>query len=249
MKKILRILSVLLVGTILNIQCVTAREPDVTKIANKKTKKEIGSKIKVLFDDQSIEVLSIESFNFLKVFSNYKLLRIFIYPRILEHVVLPGGPSYGMFAYDGDKLLYLNKDNNNLGEILWEEKHISKVDRTPETLAMALILCKISYGQTNYFPVNNIQDISDYEKDESAFGEYVVDHEKIEKHKDVIASPHWEDKGKTKDLVFYVLSGWMHEINTLLKITASFDKQSSYIEIKKEVVQDKVFKQTPYMMY
>lgn len=249
MKKILRILSVLLVGTILNIQCVAAQEPDVVEIADEKTKEEIGSRIKVLFDNQSIEVLSIESFNFLKVFSNYKLLRIFIYPSILEHVVLPGGPGYGMFAYDGDKLLYLNKDNNNLEEILWEEKHISEVDRTAKTLAIALILCKISHGQTNYFPVNNIRDISDYGKDGSAFGEYVVDRKKRKKYRKILASPRWEDKDKTKDLVFYVLSGWMHEMNTLLKITASFDKQSSYIEIKKEVVEDKVFKQTPDMIY
>lgn len=222
---------------------------EITKIADPEIKEDITVKIRELFQNQKIEIEQIESLDDLRIFHNYKLLRIFVHPWVLEHVSLPDGPSYGMFAYNKEKLLYLNHDNNNLANILWEEKFISAKDFKPQTVAEVLILCQIPERQVFSDLVNSIQDVLDYEKGKDSIEGYVVDKEKLRKYKDTIVPPHWEDKEKTEDLVFFVLSGWMHKTKNLIRIIATFDKYSPSLTIRKEILEDNIFKEIPDIKY
>ena len=212
-------------------------------------KMKIADKLRDLFGNRAIEVKKIEEIGDLNVFQNYRLLRIYVTQGdLLENADLADGTSYGMFAYHDDTLLYLNRSNKNLENILWEERHGSVRDMSPKDLAQVLILCKLSEQQTRNQLIRSNRDVYNFEKKKDLRG-YVVHRGRLNRHKGVIAPPRWRNAGRFEELTFFALSGWMHQITNLVKITVLFDKDDSAMTIDEYVLEPRVFKRTPKIAY
>ena len=91
------------------------------------------------------------------------------------------------------------------------------------------------------------EDILSYEKDDPPG--YVVNKEKLARHKRSIDKPRWESRGSSQILTFYILWGWMHDVQELSKVTASFDRSSANVSIKKEILESKIFDEVPDIIY
>jgi len=228
-----------------------ARAADIERdrrITDESIKRDVQTKLVKLFPKQHAVLLrDIYEIN-LPVFRDYKLLRVSVSEMgILEHPILPDGGSLGMFAYGRNKLLYLNRMNDNLENILWQERS-GRVDLIkPEVLAHAIILCKISQRGFLSHLLASADDITAYEKNQDTDGGYVVDAEKFRRYANKIVKPRWQINGSRKELTFYILSGWMHIVQELAKITTSFE--FSRMGLKKDVLESKVFKEVPEIYY
>jgi hypothetical protein len=209
-----------------------------------KSKADIVKKLRGLLKNNAVRVEEIMADYESDIFNNYQLLRITVSSRGLEHSRLPTFQTYGMFAYGKGKLLYLNHANTNFEQLLWEERKTRAADLDPERLAKAFLLCKVREGNTRYPLVKDVRDILDYETKG-----YTVDREKLHRYRNTITAPHWEAQDGKKDLVFFALSGWMYRVETLVKITASFDKSSANIKLIKTPVEETVFKKLPNIIY
>ena len=93
-------------------------------------------------------------------------------------------------------------------------------------------------------------DILSYEKDDQSDSPgYVVNKQKLARHKRSIDKPRWENRGSPQNLTFYMLWGWMHDVQELSKVTASFDHSSANVSIKKEILESKIFDEVPDIEY
>lgn len=226
----------ILVAVYLATFATAASRESEERVKDPQIKKDIQIKINELFVSSSAELGEIIEIK-LPVFRNYRLFRISVYDeRLLQHRVCPGGESFGMFAYGKEKLLYL-PHNNNLEEILWQEQQDRPTKLEPDILAFVLSLSKLS--NKNYFAdvVKSSNDILSYEQR----GGYTVNKGKLPKYAVNIVAPYWRDQGTTNDLIFYALSGWNDQTQELAKITASFDKFSPKLSLKKFILETSVF--------
>ncbi len=132
---------------------------------------------------------------------------------------------------------------------MWEEKR-RRESIDPADLAQVLILCKLSRGATQAHLITSASDILGYEKNDRDHPRgYIVNKANLYNYGTSIVAPHWEDRARSKDLVFFVLSGWMHDMQELSKITASFDRASAKLSISKQVIEPKVFEKVPSIDY
>ncbi|HEY1267682.1 MAG TPA: hypothetical protein VGH16_10530 [Candidatus Binatia bacterium] len=219
-------------------------------ITDETTKKDVQEKIRRLFPSRKADVERINGIN-LPIFRGYKLLRVAVYEwMLLEHPFMPGPGSFGMFAYGQGKLIYLNRANDNLEKILWAERQGRVETIDPEVMAHVLILCKLSKGAVHADLVKTSGDILSYEKDDQSDSSgYVVNKEKLARHKRNIDKPRWESRGSRQILTFYILWGWMHDVQELSKVTASFDRSSANVSIDKEILESKIFDEVPDVIY
>jgi hypothetical protein len=217
------------------------------RVNDETTKKDVQEKIRRLFPSRKADVEWINGIN-LPAFRGYKLLRVAVYElTLLEHPILPSGGSFGMFAYGQGKVIYLNRANDNLEKLLWAERQGRVETIDPEALARVLILCKLPKGGAHADLMKTSEDILSYEKDDPPG--YVVNKEKLARHKRSIDKPRWESRGSSQILTFYILWGWMHDVQELSKVTASFDRSSANVSIKKEILESKIFDEVPDIIY
>ncbi|MFH1996523.1 MAG: hypothetical protein ABIJ27_05940 [Candidatus Omnitrophota bacterium] len=222
----------------------------IEEVAGRDDKKLITDGIKEIFVNEKVDIEKIEEIKDLKIPGGIRLLRIYVSQHeLLEFPVLPDGPSFGMFAlYDG-KLIYLNGKNTNLDRILWKESAGSMRELDPKSLALMVILCKVSGGETRDQLITSAQDVYKFETKKDPPVGYVVHRKKLNKFKGVIKPPQWEDTGFTDALEFYVLSGWMHDLTNLAKVRVDFDKSSPKISVKREYLEGGIFKSIPDVSY
>lgn len=177
----------------------------------------------------------------------YRLLWVHSPARALQHATLPGTDHWGPFAFDGKTLLHLSGQNKNFEKVL-----VAQQGPVPE-----LFSAEVFAGMVNDFKLNNrnvfrhivgsVKAVRDFDGGMSGGG-YVVDEKVLGKFKKKIAPPRFGKKGDKEVLTYFVLRGWMHETKELVKITVVIGEDFS-LEIKEEVLTNKIFSETPLIMY
>ena len=114
-------------------------------------------------------------------------------------------------------------------------------------LVEAILKFKICEGNDDGVLINSVKDLLEYGKGQGPFSGYKVDKVKLNKYTEVIVPPHWDDKGKV--LTFYAIIGWMHEVDTLTRVTATFDDVNAKILINSEILEKPIFSEMPGIMY
>ncbi len=217
-------------------------------------KQNLASKMESLFNKKIIEVQMVEELDkTLQLFPPYKLIRVFVPitgsldPSFeLQHSVFPTFTAYGIFAFDGEKLLYLSQNPQNLEKLLDQNHIIWKSDVSPRSLAELFSLTQVDHDNRKCYLLDSSEDILKFGKKEEG---YVVNKNKLKKISSVITKPHWEAKNNSKCLIYYCLWGWMHEKQTVKQVKVDFDRKTSAFTINQETMEDNVFDQVPGIEY
>lgn len=202
-----------------------------------------------IHDQFSTELVEIENKNGLNIFQGYQLLDIELnHWGKLRHSILPGG-CHGLFLLNStDDLIYL--EDQHFENVLWEQRKIQPLTAiNPQRLATLIMLCKVTENALNFGLIQNIEDIFAFEKYDDFGGGYEIKKDVIEKYREMIKPPLWEEKEDGTQLIFYSLTGWMHNLQCFSRFIVSFSDASPELTIRKEVLEEEIFSGTPQIMY
>ncbi|MDZ4833603.1 MAG: hypothetical protein SGJ27_07460 [Candidatus Melainabacteria bacterium] len=206
-----------------------------------------------LFGDKessyNYNVEKVESIDCGGFFEKHNLLRVFVADLFLEGVVLPGSKSYGNFAYDGERLLYLHGKpatrKPRMQELLQAEgKPLELCD--PEKLGELFISCLLRRKNEYHALIVSTDSLRSYDSPRNI---YKVDEQVLEKIAEQIRAPAIVgDTHSGWKLNVVTVSGWMDRKNNLsaieFSITPTFEISTVQVNLSR-----RIFAQSPSLKY
>jgi len=236
--------------------------------ADSRAEAEFSKQIAAMDHASSVNIKSVldfsDEFDWIK---NYRLLKIIVSdpqedpgtfdPKLegkpKQTVLRRRGPPmpyfYGEFANQGDRLIYLNGNPQNVAKILKEERVFDNPNLDLRSFATFLARTLVQPNEDEgYHLISKAAEIKSAEWSADSDG-YKINKKKFNSVKGMIAAPHWDKTdGKTVFIAYY-LSGWLHEADTVNQVTYTFDREGNNIQIENKPLVDGIYRKFPEIYY
>jgi hypothetical protein len=169
-------------------------------------------------------------------FQKHALLKVGVEGSFLEWHPLPSATSYGLFAWDGSDLLYLNRGHQQNFEFVLRSEARPLHEADPHALAVILAEALLRVGNDDHVVLRTPDDMEtalwvSYELNEAEFGRV---------SKLIRPALLTGDSAAGWLLRFWTLHGWMHEKRTVSRHECAFSPSFSMTH-REHVVSTSIF--------
>ena len=185
------------------------------------------------YDPTVCDVRPVEDEGF---FQKHALLEVQVEGSFLEWHPLPSATSGGLFAWDGNDLLYLNRGHKRNLELVLQSEARPLNEADPHALAGILAEALLRVGNADHVVLRTPDDL------ETALGvPYALDEAEFSRVSKLIRPPVLTgDSGAGWLLTFWTLHGWMHEKRTVSWHECAFSPSFSMTH-RQQVISKSIF--------